>query len=73
MRPLAQSERSARTAERVLDHPIAQRLPWHATEALLGIARGDTGIDPADARQLLHAALQVVVTAEVLSSREASR
>lgn len=73
MRPLPQPDRAAHLAELTLRCDIAQEFPWRATEALLSIARGDTGIDPADARQILHAALQACITAEILADREAAR
>ncbi|HEX5999989.1 MAG TPA: hypothetical protein VFZ16_11445 [Hyphomicrobiaceae bacterium] len=67
----ASTQRTARIAEHILGHPVAQRLPWHAIEALLAVARGDADVDPTDAERLVHCALAVCITSEILSAREA--
>jgi hypothetical protein len=69
MPPLPQAERAARAAELVLQHEIAQRFSFRATSALVDISRGSTVIAPEDADQLVHLALQAVVTAEIVASR----
>ncbi|HXE85887.1 MAG TPA: hypothetical protein VN524_03685 [Hyphomicrobiaceae bacterium] len=70
MPPLPQSDRAARAADLVLGHPLAQDFSFRATSALVDIARGSTCIAPDDAELLVHLALQAVVTAEVVASRE---
>ena len=62
--------RSRTLADVLLQHRLAQALPWRATQALLAVARQDAGIDPDDAQRLVHAALTAVVTAEIAGRPE---
>ena len=62
---------TAHLADVVLDHGIAQRLPWHVTEAMLSVARQDPGIDQGTARLLVQQALTAIVEVEIRASREA--
>lgn len=63
---------TARMATTVLDHEIAQAFSFRTVSTLLAISRGVPEIDPADARQLVRAALGVVISAEILTARHAS-
>jgi hypothetical protein len=72
--PRTDPERAAQDAhmaEVVLGHDIAQRLPWHVTEAMLSVARRDPGIDQDAARQLVRAALTAIVEVEIRAARGA--
>jgi hypothetical protein len=60
---------TAHLADVVLDHDIAQRLPWHVTEAMLSVARQDPGIDQGAARLLVQQALSAIVEVEIRASR----
>jgi hypothetical protein len=55
----------------VLQHRLAQGLPWGLTEALLAVARQDPGIDPDSAQLLVRAALAACIEVEILANREA--
>jgi hypothetical protein len=59
-------------AEVMLGHPVISEFPTGAVEALSAIADGQP-IDPADMHLLVHTALSVIITAEVLNLREEGR
>ena len=66
--PRTELEIAAHTAQLaglVLDHDIAQRLPWHVTEAMLSVARQDPGVDLAAAgEEPTRAAVKAAVARE---------
>ena len=64
------AERTARAAGLVLQHNVAQSLPYMAVEILRAIERADGDIPPDDADRIVLAALAVVVGAEIAASRE---
>jgi hypothetical protein len=65
------AERTARAAGIVLQHDVAQQLPYKAVEILRAIERQDGDIHPDDASRFVLVALQAVVAAEIAAVREA--
>jgi hypothetical protein len=71
MQSLSKPDRAERLADLVLQHRLAQRFSFQATAALIDSARGSTDIDPDAADQVVQKALEAVVTAEILATRQA--
>ena len=71
MLPLPQPEPAARIAELALSSSAVQACSWRSVALLVDVARGSTDIAPDQARLFAEQALQLVVGAEILASREA--
>jgi hypothetical protein len=56
-------------AAQVLAHPISVDMPKGAVDALAAIAEGQPTFDDGAAATLVHAALSVIVGAEILAGR----